>query len=665
MSATNLNQPSGQLARVVLGAVVRLAVLAAFICSPRVRGAESFYAKKATRDETKAASVATVEALLGESGYRLLPWQALGPFNLEAQEWHLVPLPPDGTVNLNASYVGAGGQSVRWQPWATELDGTGVSLISLAPAGKLAYAARRIVADREMKLTIFSGSSGMVMWVNGERVLVDPGPQSITVDANQTLVTLRPGTNVVLIKAGSVGWSCAFQFRVSSRTREELARRQQLLDDIENRLQLDFPIGEAAYYQVETIQIPPAIVLEVSALATKADGSIFVATRRGEIWTVDLAKQIWLPFATGLHEPLGLLIENDHQIVVAQRPELTRIKDTDLDGTADVYETVTAQFGLSGNFHEFHYGPVRDAAGNLYGTLNLTFNGGMRSAEYLRGWAYKITPAGQFIPYALGFRSPNGIGVSPDGDIFVVDSQGEWFGASPLIHLQQGKFYGHPASLRWTQSYRGNPDPNLNPPAALEPLKTPPAAWFVYGPLGQAPGQPVWDTTGGKFGPFSGQMFVGDVTKSLLLRVALEKVAGEWQGAIFPFRTGFVSGLTRSTWLNDGTLLVGMTSRGWSSTGGRSFGLQRVIWTGTVPMEIQSMKLTKTGFDLSFTKPLDPGIAAATKSYSLKYFHYAYLSSYGSPRQGETPVVVSSSKLSTDRKTVSLTLPNLVAGKIY
>src|SRR5690606_38138873 len=78
----------------------------------------------------------------------------------------------------------------------------------------------------------------------------------------------------------------------------------------------------------------------------------------------------WTLFTEGLQEPLGILIISDSEFLVMQRPELTRIKDTDGDGQADVYETVTDNFGMTGNYHEFNYGPVRDKEGNLYISLN-------------------------------------------------------------------------------------------------------------------------------------------------------------------------------------------------------------------------------------------------------------------------------------------------------
>src|SRR6185436_18468785 len=61
-----------------------------------------------------------------------------------------------------------------------------------------------------------------------------------------------------------------------------------------------------------------------------------------------------------------------------------------------------------------------------------------------------------------------------------------------------------------------------------------PAVVFPHGPMGVSAGEPVWDTTGGKFGPFAGQVFTGDFS-SLIVRSTLEKVAGAWQGACFTF----------------------------------------------------------------------------------------------------------------------------------
>ncbi len=249
-----------------------------------------------------------------------------------------------------------------------------------------------------------------------------------------------------------------------------------------------------------------------------------------------------------------------------------------------------------------------------------------------------------------------------------------------MHHIQKGQFYGHQASLIWLKEtpfikkfsdkipsgmlYDGQKGPNANSPSGFPEL-TPPCIWFPYGRMGQSAGEPRWDTTQGKFGPFAGQCFVGDQTKSMIMRVALEKVDGHYQGACFPFRSGFQCGIIRLIFGPDGSLYAGQTNRGWGSVGGKPYGLQRLVYTGELPFEIYTMKLTKTGFDLTFTKPIKPETAKAIRSYTLKSFTYVYFSNYGCPETDTTIEKITDIKVSEDGKTVSLTVPKLRRGRIY
>ena len=108
-----------------------------------------------------------------------------------------------------------------------------------------------------------------------------------------------------------------------------------------------------------------------------------------------------------------------------------------------------------------------------------------------------------------------------------------------------------------------------------------------------------------------------------------------------------------------------MTSRGWGSLGGKPYGLQRLVFTGEMPFEMQTMKLTMTGFDLTFTKPLDAESAAKLTSYSLLSFTYNYWSTYGSPEMDKKPEKISGVQVAQDRKTASLTVTGLRRGRIY
>ena len=115
----------------------------------------------------------------------------------------------------------------------------------------------------------------------------------------------------------------------------------------------------------------------------------------------------------------------------------------------------------------------------------------------------------------------------------------------------------------------------------------------------------------------------------------------------------------------DGSLYVGMTNRGWGSLGGKPYGLQRLVWTGAVPFEIHEMRLTKEGFDLTFTKPLDPATAEKLENYSLKSFTLYYWSTYGSPEVDQRAEKIQAVKVSADRKMASLKVDGFHPGRIY
>src|SRR3954467_5274929 len=133
------------------------------------------------------------------------------------------------------------------------------------------------------------------------------------------------------------------------------------------------PVRLPAGYTLKTIEIPANITLGVGGLAFAPNGDLLICTREGEVWRHRAGN--WSRFAQGLHEPLGLYVDQKtSEVWVMQRPELTKLIDEDGDGVADLYQTVNADWGLTDNYHEYAYGPVRDAAGNFYGTLNLTLS---------------------------------------------------------------------------------------------------------------------------------------------------------------------------------------------------------------------------------------------------------------------------------------------------
>ena len=95
-----------------------------------------------------------------------------------------------------------------------------------------------------------------------------------------------------------------------------------------------------------------------------------------------------------------------------------------------------------------------------------------------------------------------------------------------------------------------------------------PAIQFPQNDLAGSTAQPLIDATGGAFGPYAGQLFVAEYSHPRILRVALEKVEGVYQGACFLFveANGLRKGNNRLAFSPSGDLYVGQVSRHWGGT---------------------------------------------------------------------------------------------------
>ncbi|TAH09099.1 MAG: hypothetical protein EAZ13_01520 [Sphingobacteriia bacterium] len=426
-------------------------------------------------------------------------------------------------------------------------------------------------------------------------------------------------------------------------------------------------LKEEDFFKIYKISSPEGILLEVGGLTKLPNGDLAVATRRGDIFVIENPtglKPHFRKFATGLHEVLGLTYTNG-ALFCAQRGELTKLVDTDKDGKADLFETVYA-WPLSGHYHEYSFGPKLAPDGSFFVSANVAFGDEEwwrgESRVPWRGWMLRITPDGSMQPHATGFRSPCGLGMI-DGELFYSDNQGDWIGSGGLVHVKQGSFVGHPAGLRWTnlvnsplkltenqlyqvvdqRKIRGADGNYIKPENIVKekfstlfeakqkiPELQLPAVWLPHGVLGISNSE-ILKIPENFFGPFGGQVLVGDQGQSKIARVFLEKVNGEFQGAAWDFRSGFKSGVLRMEWANDGSLFVGETNRGWGSAGDANDGLQRLVWNKKIPFEMRTVKAMPDGFEVEFTKAVNRKTAEQLASYSVESFTYKYQPVYGSP----------------------------------
>ena len=447
-------------------------------------------------------------------------------------------------------------------------------------------------------------------------------------------------------------------------------------------------LKEEDYYRITTVPTPEGVKVEGGGVVALPDGSIAVCTRRGDVWIIENpamengSKAVFKKFAQGLHEPLGLAYK-DGALYTAQRGELTKLIDTDGDRVADVYETIYT-WPVSTHYHEYSFGPVLTPDNGFFVTANVAFGNEEwwrgESRVPWRGWTMKITEDGDMEPWATGMRSPAGYGLIDD-ELFYTDNQGDWQGSGALWHVPKGAFTGHPAGLKWAEHEdspinftekefyskidirqvkkngryvkpenimdEADPDFKYEIKEHFPQLQLP-AVVLPHGILGISNSEVKEDNTNGKFGPFNGQVLVGDMGQSKIMRVVLEKVKGEYQGVAFDFRSGFQSGVMRFDFDKSGRLFVGETNRGWGSAGTTNSGLQYLTWTGRMPFEMKTVKAMPDGFEIEFTKPVDKSTAEDLDSYKGKSYIYKYHPAYGSPQTNIEDIKLKGVKVSDD-----------------
>ncbi len=428
-------------------------------------------------------------------------------------------------------------------------------------------------------------------------------------------------------------------------------------------------------WEVHTIR-PPGFNPKVGALAVHPDGRLFVATfepnqdnnsgqpatPNGRIWALthtdgnDPAAVGVTEVANGLFEPAGMTFVGD-TLHVSQRLEVTRLLDDDGDGFYETHQRVGGGWE-SNNYHMFHFGLI-ERDGFAYSTLStsiiFSYNGLNGPNPPNRGtWVRTNLATGKVDYLAGGLRTPNGIGFGPDGDIFQTDNQGSWQPASRLNHLREGHFYGH---------YNNTEDGGAPSLHSDKPV-TPPAVWLPQNEISNSPTQPLLIPEGHDF---AGDMLVGELTLGGIRRVSLEKVRGEWQGAVYRFTQGFEAGVNRIEWAPDGSLYVGcIGATGNWSWNGTTRGLQRLSRKpgAAETFEIDRVEATPDGFRIRYTKPVPAATLEDPANFGVKQWTYQPSQDYGGAKIGLETLPVASSAAAADRRSVELSIPGLKEGHV-
>ena len=526
--------------------------------------------------------------------------------------------------------------------------------ITLAENGNYVF---RIVSD-----------DGSILYLNGKELAINTGLHSS--QAKDGEVTLKKGTYPIQIgyHQGKGGYSLSLQWAKHGDDKFSIVPNS-VLSHKKSQFKKSLPyvpqkelVRNIPGDQIPLEDVHPSFTVSqarpdsfeprVGGMDFMSDSSLIVCTwdsvgpvyRMEGVTRNDPQKIKVTKIASGLAEPLGVKVVND-TIYVLQKQELTRLIDNDKDGIIDDYQTVCDDWRVSANFHEFAFG-LAYKDGYFYAALATAIEpGGASSKPQIadRGKAVKISKKDGSIEYiATGLRTPNGIGIGVDGEIFIADNQGDWLPSSKILHVKPGAWYG-------SRSVDFDGTANLK--------ETLPVVWLPQDEIGNSPSQPLYINVG----PYQGQQLHGDVYHGGLKRVFVEKVDGDYQGVVFRFTQGLEGGVNRVVWGPDGALYIGMIGNpgNWGQTGKKWFGVQKFAYNGKSTFEMLAVRAKSNGVELEMTEPIGEQYGNAISDYEIKQWYYKPTSDYGGPKLGLENLKIKSVNISDDRKKVFLELDGM------
>ncbi|MCZ2102130.1 MAG: DUF1080 domain-containing protein [Chitinophagales bacterium] len=390
----------------------------------------------------------------------------------------------------------------------------------------------------------------------------------------------------------------------------------------------------------------------VGGLDFMSDGSMIVSTwdAVGGIYKVtnvqsgDPDKMSYKRIAFGLAEPLGLKVVND-TIYVMQKQEITRLIDTDGDEIIDEYQALCYDWKVSSNFHEFGFG-LAYKDGYFYATLATAIVPGGASVNPQipdRGKVIKVNKnTGELTFVASGLRTPNGVGIGYQGEVFVADNQGDWLPSSKIVHVRDGAWFG---------------SRSVDPEGTKDKKEDLPLVWLPQDEIGNSPSTPLAID----LGPYKGQMIHGEVTHGGVKRVFVEEVNGQLQGAVFRFIQGLEAGVNRLAWGPNQELYIGGIGNpgNWGQSGKQYYGLQRLVFNQRSTFEMLAVRAKSNGMEIEFTEPLEPGDGWNLADYEVKQWYYLPTENYGGPKMNEQTLPIKSASVSEDRTKVFLQIDGL------
>ncbi|MEY4133615.1 MAG: hypothetical protein RL592_1673, partial [Verrucomicrobiota bacterium] len=529
---------------------------------------------------------------------------------------------------------------VRWQVGEVAIDETA----EVVTANEVQFVVRTIeVAPSAKGVTVMLGKSAdaaRIVTLGASKVDELDGHAVARVDGSKDVTTVR----IAYLPSG-VPLPQAFDAEAPSK----LLKLAKTLwpETVETSGKLSDKANEA--YVVDDVKLPVTnpwkAPMFTSAFDFLPDGRAVICTFHGDVFIASgidekLEKVTWRRYAAGLYHALGLKVVNG-EIYVTCRDGLWKLRDTNGDGECDTYEAFNFDLMVTKSFHEFTFDLQTDPAGNFYVIKAGPVRKGGRGFDEIcdhHGSLLRISPDGKKSEvFATGFRAPNGIAVSPTGQVTTGDNEGTWTPVCRLNWVKQGGFYGVPPLAH----------------RATEPTDYDrPLCWFPKEVDNSSGGQ-VW-VTSDKFGPWKDRLLHLSYGTCSLFGVLPQEVAfngqPQMQGGVARFNVDFASGAMRARFNpKDGQLYV-TGLRGWQTTATQNGCFQRVRYTGAATRMPLALAATKKGIKLDFACAIDAKAAADAGNWNVEVWNYVWSSAYGSPDISTLDTKVAATELGNDGK---------------
>jgi glucose/arabinose dehydrogenase len=405
-------------------------------------------------------------------------------------------------------------------------------------------------------------------------------------------------------------------------------------------------------------------------------GTLIAASLKGKVVRAsdtngDGLAETWQAISDDFPAPYGLASQG-RAIDVLTKVGLLRLTEPEQEnGMPWPWQTVADGWGYTADYHDWAVGLPQDAQGNYYVALPCQQDDRSISAARLRGTIQKLVPqtptneqprAYRLETYSAGQRFPMGLAFNSQGDLFSTDNQGNYNPFNELNHLRFGKRYGFINKLENRADFR----PDFEPPAINLPhpwtrsvngicfLQTPASANVPSG-----------------FGPYEGHLIGCEYNGLSLIRMSLELVQGQYQGAAYLFSRPPVDG--EATFEGpvvcavspEGQLFVGnIHDSGWG--GGQNTGsIVRLTPTGAWPLGISTVTALADGLRIDFTGAIDPQAASDAANYTIRSYRRISTPAYGGADQDERDEPVLRAEVAADHRRVDLKLKPLRAGCVY